>query len=150
MRSKEWLRAKILTNREINEATGCWDYVGRWEGDYPVIEIDGKRHRATAVTLWVFKGIEARYTCHKYKTCPPCCVNPDHLLGFATRAEMRRELVKWQGSPNRQIPDETREEIRRKKAQGWTHKRLMEAFGVSMGAVHYIVNGRKQKRRAAG
>lgn len=145
------MRSLLLLHSERDEETGCLCYLHRWDHDgYPVIESNGKKFVVGRIALKVFCGIDAKFVCHKHKTCYRCCIEPSHLLGFQTRGEMRRGLVAAQGSPNRKVPEWAREEIRRLYRTGqYTYANLTEKFGVSNGGIYYIVNEKKKRRTVA-
>lgn len=72
-------RGRFLNKVQLGDKGECWEWLGYFSGDYPMVYFEGRDHHAHRVAYQVFRGsiprgLHAHHTCeHKW------CVNPYHV-----------------------------------------------------------------------
>jgi hypothetical protein len=97
---------RLMRNRSIDEATGCWNWTG-WSHDkrkhpgnrYGALTMWDKvnkkcKHYTTHRAMWIaLHGIPPKDKCVCHTCDNPKCFNPDHLW-LGTRRENTMDMVK--------------------------------------------------------
>jgi len=133
-----------------NTKNGCWEWVARLNPDgYGEFDCDNRGYRAHRLS-WFFKFGEIEKglnVCHKCDN--PKCVNPDHLFLGTQKENVMDMLSKnrqrsHKGTKNNKarLNEEKVSEIKRLRRSGLQYKEIADKFGVSVGCVSHILNGR--------
>lgn len=127
------------------EENGCWNWTGCFQREgYGKFSIHQKWYRAHRISYWIHFGdvIGNLHVCHKCDNRK--CVNPDHLF-LGTDKDNHQDCVQ-KGRQNRGekngkvvLTEKQVLEIRALREQGWLQKQLVEKFGVTQGAISFIL-----------
>lgn len=142
---------RFLSKIQVGEEDECWIWIGRTNTDgYGHFDCKNSWKSAHRY-MWEWNNgtiPEGMLVCH---TCdnPPCCNNPSHLfLGTVQDNVKDRDskgrTAKHLGMENGRalLNEEKVREIKHLRATGLTYKEVANRFGVSVGCVSHILNGR--------
>ncbi len=82
MIDKATIRTRILARITRDPKTGCWIYLGCWDGftSEARMRVGGKVYNIRKVVAWVFKDMELWEPGYVYRICQcPACCNPRHV-----------------------------------------------------------------------
>ena len=146
---------KLKHYTEINEETGCWNWVGaKLKTGYGVliVRILGKQvtqyaHRVSYMLANQITITRFRLVCHKCDN--PSCINPEHLFvgdPYDNMDDKRKKGRSLSGvkNPKAKLTENEVREIRFRYSLGtYTYESLANVYKVGPMAVNRIVN-RKQ------
>jgi len=135
--------ARLLANRVMDAATGCWLWTGTLIGNgYGYIRYDGKSeyvHRLAATAFLNFDPESSLYVLH---TCDePACFNPSHLFFGTAKDNMRDAAAKGRLGKKKLDPDKVstiKYEVAFKKTP---YRRLALQYGVTTATIGQIARG---------
>ena len=142
----------VLSRREVDPATGCWNWVGAGNGakfQYGRVIVNGVRHLVPRISAFVHKGLPLdSENCVLHICDNPRCFNPDHLF-FGDRGDNVHDCeTKRRGNhPTREAHGRAKltmaqaREIRSLQGKA-TDKELALAFHVSPGLIWQIHRNR--------
>ena len=103
-RLRHKLADRLLAQREIDPATGCWVWCGTWLANgHGVLKLGETQRTVAHVAAWLWlSGFElGDRRIRVYRTCQiPACFNPEHLrpIGLVFREKKPRgDLVDLKG-----------------------------------------------------
>jgi len=104
--SQEHLMKRLIKNREIDEVTNCWIWIGNWNSNgYGCLSLPrpyNDRHflvQNAAAYIWLNEPlITNKFIFHKCRM--RACFNPDHLILCKNRKKLARLYPKSKGEDN--------------------------------------------------
>ncbi len=157
---KAWhsVEARLRRSYEVNQKTGCWEFIGGLRNGYGAIKNGAKTDGAHRVSYEIHKGeiSQGLFVCH---TCDNRkCINPDHLwLGTAkdnTQDCVKKgRIVTHEGDRfkdghipyNAVLTKNQVLEIRSLIETGVKASIIAEIFGTSRHKVNDIIRGKSYK-----
>lgn len=146
---------RLLSHVAVNNATGCWEWIGCKRGGYGRTTIgsrkDGTRKTITAhrLSYLIFHGEipEKMEVCHRCDN--PSCINPDHLFvgtrkdNVDDRERKGRNIVKvGEEQPCAKLSKKAVKDARWEHAyHGTSFQKLADRYGVSKKAMQNAING---------
>lgn len=146
---------RLLDNVAVNNATGCWEWIGCKRGGYGRTIIgsrkDGTRKAITAhrLSYLIFHGEipEGMEVCHRCDN--PSCINPDHLFvgtrkdNIDDRERKSRNIVKvGEEQPCAKLSKKAVKDARWEHAyHGTSFQKLADRYGVSKKTMQNAING---------
>jgi len=145
---KEMLKKKLLTKRNINQLTGCWEWTGsRKRAGYGQMGLYKYKqnkspelvHRISAFLYLGFAFTPEDCVCHYCDN--PSCFNPDHLFIGTQKDNMRDASQKGKMKGPRKLEGWQVEEIRKELKRGMRLKPLARKYKVADCAISNIKLG---------
>lgn len=147
---------RLLARREIDPATGCWNWTaGLTSRGYGKIKFGGKTyavHRLAAI-LWCGLDPESRLqACHSCDN--PRCFNPEHLFPGTNLENVQDMMAKGRhhfGSNHyaARLQASDIPTIRRRLAIGDGPTAIARSYGVHVSAIRHIASGKNWKHLPA-
>lgn len=157
---KAWhsVEARLRRSYEVNQKTGCWEFIGGLRNGYGAIKNGGKTDGAHRVSYEIHKGeiSQGLFVCH---TCDNRkCVNPEHLWLGTAKDNMqdcakkgrivtsREAFFKERHIPyNATLSGEEVLEIRSMVKTGIKPSEIAQIVGTSRHKVNDIIRGKSYK-----
>jgi transcriptional regulator with XRE-family HTH domain len=129
---------------------GCWEWTGKLTacGYASITSKLGHRvvwelYNGKIPKLPGYHGGVIRHSCHNRK-----CINPEHLILGTTRDNVNDMLIAGRSNTikgSSALSNAQAEEVKRLRAEeNWTYQALADHFGMAVGSIHEIVNGRNK------
>lgn len=137
---KFWSRVKIGTPEE------CWEWQGATASGYGRVHWRGRVTAANRLAWELTHGSipDGLLACHRCDN--KRCVNPAHLFLGTSQDNSRDMVVKGRSmagrNPCAKLNAEQVTEIRQLRASGRTLQSIADQFGVNLGTVRALIDGR--------
>lgn len=143
------VRDRLLEKRQLDDAGGCWLWLGKVTPlGYGQLSVGGRQlytHRLAAA-VWLGFDLDGPL-CVLHRCDTPGCFNPEHLFVGTKRDNTRDMIAKGRarfpaGPPRRgsersdaKLTEDAVREIRRRIDQGVSRRHLADEYGVSYWTV---------------
>jgi hypothetical protein len=132
---------------KIKKGPSCWEWTAfRDAAGYGRMRLGPIHKRGHQIAWFLAHGEWVPLVLHNCDN-PPCC-NPDHLYA-GTYADNNRDMENRgrmsRGSRhyNAKLTEDSVRELKSLRANGWTMPQLASKYGVAMGTVQCVLDGRR-------
>lgn len=139
---------RFLNKIKVNEATGCWEWIGCTDGRYGIFHFPGfykgyRMAKAHHVALFLIKNIQIESDKEVLHSCDnTICCNPDHLSVGTHFDNMQDMSMKGRsGCSNQKLTTDELIEAKKLRGQGFSVKSIAEKFKLSPSQMSRLVKG---------